>query len=154
MQIVQFQTFPDASIPTHLAMQDMIAGHVDYACPLASGAMSQIEAGQVNAVAILSTRRSSVMPNIASAVEQGFNLDGDTWNAFFLPKNVPAPIVQKLNAATMAAMDTPDVQERLKSIGVNIVAPERRSPEYLAQFVRSETEKWAAVVNAAGIEPQ
>ena len=61
-----------------LAIQDMIAGHVDYACPLASGAMSQIEAGQLNAVAMLSTRRSPVMPNIASAVEQGFNLDGDT----------------------------------------------------------------------------
>ena len=137
-----------------LAIQDMIAGHVDYACPLASGAMSQIEAGQVNAVAMLSTRRSPVMPNLASAVEQGFNLDGDTWNAFFLPKGVPAPIVQKLNAATMAAMKSADVQERLKSIGVNIVAPERRSPDYLAQFVRAETEKWTAVVKAAGIHPQ
>jgi tripartite-type tricarboxylate transporter receptor subunit TctC len=137
-----------------LAIQDMIAGHVDYACPLASGAMSQIEAGQVNAVAMLSSRRSSVMPNLASAAEQGLNLDGDTWNAFFLPKGVPAQITQKLNAATIAAMNSPDVQERLKSIGVNIVTPDRRSPEYLAQFVRAETEKWAAVVKAAGIEPQ
>jgi tripartite-type tricarboxylate transporter receptor subunit TctC len=78
------------------------------------------------------------MPN-PIADEQGFNLDGDTWNAFFLPKGVPAPIVQKLNVAAMAA-NSPDVQERLTTIGVNILAPARRSPEYLAQFVRTETE--------------
>jgi tripartite-type tricarboxylate transporter receptor subunit TctC len=137
-----------------LAIQDMIAGRIDYACPLASIAISQIEGGQVNAVAMLSKKRSPVLPNLASAIEQGIDLDGDTWNAFFMPKGASPQIIHKLGVATIAAMNTPDVQKRLYDMGVTIVSPDRRSPEYLARFVESEIKKWATVVEAAGIEVQ
>jgi tripartite-type tricarboxylate transporter receptor subunit TctC len=68
-----------------------------------------------------------------------------------MPKNTPAPIVQKLNAATVTAMNTPDVQQQLRDAGTTIVVPERRSPEYLAAFVREEIAKWATVIRAAGM---
>jgi len=73
-----------------------------------------------------------------------------TWDAFFLPKGTPAPIIKKLHDATAAAMDTPSVQERLLTIGATVVTPERRSPEYLRSFQKSEIEKWAAPIRASG----
>jgi tripartite-type tricarboxylate transporter receptor subunit TctC len=134
-----------------LAIQDMIAGRLDYACPLAPAAISQIAGAGVNGIAMLSKKRSPAIPSLETAAEQGFAIDADTWNALFVPKGTPPQIVQKLNAAAIDAMNTPDVQERLKDMGANIVTPDRRSPEYLAAFISGEIEKWAAVVKAAGM---
>jgi tripartite-type tricarboxylate transporter receptor subunit TctC len=134
-----------------LALQDMIAARIDYACPIASITVPQVEGGQVKAIAILSKRRSPTFPNLATAREQGLDLEPDEWVALFMPKGTPAPIVQRLNAATVAAMNTPDVQQQLRAAGTTIVAPERRSPDYLAAFVRDEVAKWATVIKAAGV---
>ena len=68
-----------------------------------------------------------------------------------MPKGTSAPIIHKLNEATVAAIDTPSVQEQLKEVGAVAVAPERRSPDYLQKFVVSEIEKNAAPLKAAGI---
>jgi tripartite-type tricarboxylate transporter receptor subunit TctC len=68
-----------------------------------------------------------------------------------MPRGTPAAIVQKLHDATVATMDTPSVQERMKQIGADLVAPERRSREYLQKFVESEIEKWAAPIKASGV---
>jgi tripartite-type tricarboxylate transporter receptor subunit TctC len=73
------------------------------------------------------------------------------WNGFFLPKGTPAAIVQKPHDASVAAMKTPPVQERLQDIGATIVAPERRSPNYLQRFVESEIKKWAGPIRASGV---
>ena len=67
------------------------------------------------------------------------------------PKGTPEPIIQKLHDATVAAMDTSWVQERLREVGAVTVAPERRSPAYLQSFVLSEIEKNAAPIRAAGL---
>jgi tripartite-type tricarboxylate transporter receptor subunit TctC len=133
--------------------QDMLAGRIDYMCPLSASATGLIEGRQVKALAVLAQERSPVLPAIASMREQGFDdFDTSTWNAFFLPKGTPAPIVQKLNTAAAALIDTPAVRERLKEIGVSVVAAERRSPGYLQTFVESEIEKWAAPIKAAGVQ--
>jgi tripartite-type tricarboxylate transporter receptor subunit TctC len=106
----------------------------------------------VKALAILTLNRSPILPRLASAHEQGVtNFAAGTWNAFFLPKGTPAAIVQKLNAATVEAMETPSVQQRLKDIGATVVETERRSPEYLQKFVESEIEKWAVPIKASGL---
>ena len=104
------------------------------------------------AIAIFSRDRSPILPDLASAHEQGLTgFEADSWNAVFMPKRTPAAIVRKLHDATVAALNTPSVQERLKTIGVTAVAPERRSPEYLQKFVASEIERWAAAIKAAGV---
>jgi tripartite-type tricarboxylate transporter receptor subunit TctC len=131
------------------AMQDLIAGRTDYMCPNAPLAIPQVQANQVKAIAILSKNRSSIWPTLASAQEQG--LDGfeyNNWNAFFLSRGAPPAIIQKLHDATVAAMETPSVQQRLKDIGAEVVLPERRSPEYLQKFVESEIEKWSVPIRA------
>ena len=134
------------------AMQDVIAGRIDYQCPIAATAIPQIESKQVRAIAILTKDRSPALPGLASAHEQGMaNFEAGAWNAFFLPKGTPAAILRTLNDATVAAMEMPAVQARLKQLGANIVAPERRSPEYLKGFVAAEIEKWTGPIKTAGV---
>jgi tripartite-type tricarboxylate transporter receptor subunit TctC len=135
-----------------LAMQDMIAGRVDYTCPIISTAAPQIEGKQVKAIATMSKSRTPLFPRLASLHEQGLtDFDAYYWNGVFLPKGTPARIVQKLNEALIAAMETPAVQARLRDIGAVVVSPDRRSPDYLAKFVVSEIEKWAVPIKASGI---
>src|SRR5215470_15925754 len=134
------------------ALQDLIAGRIDYLCTIAATAIPQFESGTVKAIAILSHGRSATLPALASAHEQGLaDFDASTWQGFFMPKATPSAIVQKLHDATVAVMNVPAVQERLRETGNDPVAPERRSPEYLQKFVEREVEKWAAVVKMAGI---
>ena len=133
------------------AMQDLVAGRIDFLCEIISTAKPQIDGGTVRALAIMTTERSPVLPNLPTAREQGLDVQAYTWNAIFLPKGAPADVVKKLNDAAVAAMDTPAVKQRLQSIGASVVAPDRRSPDYLASFVKSEIEKWAAPIKASGV---
>ena len=136
-----------------LAMQDLIAGRIDYQCPGAAVAIGHIDSRTVKPIAILQNARSPSLPELPSAQEQGLpDFAASLWYAFFLPKGTPAAIVQKLHDATVATMDTPSVMQRLKEIGADLVAPERRSSQYLQKFVESEIVKWAAPIKAAGIQ--
>ena len=101
---------------------------------------------------MMTKERSKVLPNVPTGIEQGVpNLEGYTWNAIFLPKGAPAEMVDKLNRATVEAMESPNVRERLEGLGAVIVPPVRATPEYLAQFVRSEIEKWTGPIKASGV---
>jgi tripartite-type tricarboxylate transporter receptor subunit TctC len=134
------------------AMQDLIAGRIDYFCALAAAAMPQIGSNTMRAVAILTRNRSPLLPNLASAHEQGLaDFDSNFWSGFFLPKATPAPILQRLHAAAVQTLDTPSVEARLKELGVTVVGPDRRSPDYLKRFLDSEIERWAALVKASGV---
>ncbi len=85
--------------------------------------------------------------------EQGTaNLEAYTWNALFLPKDTPEPIVKKLNAAAVEAMKSPQVRERLTGLGAQIVSDDRMTPAYLGTFLKAEIEKWAAPIKAAGVQ--
>jgi tripartite-type tricarboxylate transporter receptor subunit TctC len=135
------------------AMQDLLAGRVDYQCPSAPTAMPQITGKTVRAIAILTKNRSPSLPDLPSAHEQGLTgFDIPSWYALFLPKGTPDAIVRKLNAAAVAAMETPAMQDRLKTIGSDLVGPERRSPEYLGRFVADEIKKWAGPIGASGVQ--
>jgi tripartite-type tricarboxylate transporter receptor subunit TctC len=134
------------------AMQDMIGGRLDYICEQISTAFPQIESGMVKAIAILGPDRVSVLPNLPAAKESGLSqLDCGSWSAVVLPPNAPEAIVRRLNKAASEAVDTASVRERLQAVGVTIVPPERRSPEYLAKYIPSEIEKWAGPIKASGV---
>jgi tripartite-type tricarboxylate transporter receptor subunit TctC len=133
-------------------LQDVMAGRIDYDCLSLPLALPQIAARSVKAIAILSRQRSPSLPDLASAEEQGLTgFDVPSWYALFLPAGTPPAIVQKLNRATVAALDAPAVQQRLKAVGGEAVAPERRTPEYLAQFLAAEIRKWEGPIKASGI---
>jgi len=89
---------------------------------------------------------------VPTAVEQGMpDLIAYTWNAIFLPKNAPAPIVKKLHDATLAAMHTPAVRDRLTALGAEIAPDEQATPQYLGDLVKSEIAKWAVPIKASGV---
>lgn len=135
------------------ALSDLVDGRIDYFCPVVTIAIPEIEKRRVKAIAIMSKDRARNLPDLASAAEQGLtNFSASTWFAIFLPKGTPGPVVQQLHAAIMATMETPAVQAQLKLIGADVVAPERRSPEYLQSFLKSEIDKWATVIKAANLE--
>jgi tripartite-type tricarboxylate transporter receptor subunit TctC len=133
------------------AMQDMVGGRIDYICEIISTAQPFIRNNMVKPLALLTPHRSPIMPDLPTADEQGLKgFDADGWNAFFFPKGTPDPIVRKLAKATSDILDVPAVRERLEGVGLNVPAPERRTPEYLAKLVVSELEKWGPPVKASG----
>ncbi len=133
------------------AMQDLTAGRIDYLCEIVTTALPQIKGGNVKAIAALSLDRSPVLPDLPTANESGLpKFEAYTWNAFFLPKGTPQPIVKKLHDVTVEAMKTPSVRDRLQGLGATMMPEDRATPEYLAGFVKSEIEKWAAPIKASG----
>ena len=135
------------------AMQDLIAGRLDYQCPSAPVALPQIEGKTVKALALLRKNRSPSMPGLASAHEQGLtDFDIPSWYALFLPKETPLAIVQKLHKATVAALEMPSVRKGLIEVGSDLVPPEHRSAEYLGKFVAAEIEKWGRIIKASGVQ--
>ena len=135
------------------ASTDLIGGHIDYLCGNLGAAAPLIMGKQVKAIAVLSRERSPLMPDLASAHEQGLTgLDVTSWTAFFVPKGTPREIVVKLNEATNATMDTPTIKQRMLDIGVTSVPLERRSPEYLAKFVSEEIARWAIPIKEAELQ--
>jgi tripartite-type tricarboxylate transporter receptor subunit TctC len=134
------------------AMQDLVAGRIDYICIDTPAVVSLIESGQIKAMAVLSGSRTASLPNVPTVQEQGLvGFEAANWAAFFMPKDTPAPIVSKLQATSAAAVGSEAVQKRMKEIGVDPVAPERRSSDYLAKFVQDEVAKWAGPVKASGL---
>src|SRR5260370_35298655 len=136
------------------AMEDLQGRRIDYLGEIVSTAKPQIDGGTVKPIAIMTKERSPALPNVLSGLEQGTpNLEAYTWNAIFLPKGAPADVVKQLHDATVEAMKTPAVRERLKALGAVLVPEERARPEYLRQFVTNQIDKWAPPTNASPVTP-
>ena len=136
-------------------LQDTIAGRLDFFCTLAALAIPQIQSGTVKAIAIFSKTRLPVLPQVPTAQEQGLaGFEVVPWYAFFLPKGTPAPIVQKLRDASVAAMEDRTVQAKLADLGYTIIEPERRAPGVLQKLMESEIPRWRTVIRNAGITPE
>jgi tripartite-type tricarboxylate transporter receptor subunit TctC len=134
------------------AMQDMIAGRIDYGCNIITSAYPQVRDQQIKAPALLAARRAPLLPDLPTAQEQGMaGFDAGSWNVIFFPKGTPGAIVRKLNAAVSEALDSPETIKRLHSIGIDIPAKERRTSAFAAQFVRDEIKKYEQPIKAAGI---
>jgi tripartite-type tricarboxylate transporter receptor subunit TctC len=137
---------------TALALQDLVAGRIDYVCDVISTARPHIISGAVKPLAILSNNRSAVAPNVPTALEQGLaDVDGDGWNAFFFPKGTPEPIVRKLASALNEVIETASIRERMTENGLTLPARDQRGPEPLARLVTSDLKKWAPPVKASGV---
>jgi len=134
------------------AMQDLIAGRIDYQCPNDVLAGPLVASRNIKGIAVLSRQRSTALPGLATAHEQGLTeFDVSTWFALALPRAAPAAIVRKLNEATVAVLNNAAVQEQMEKIGAALVAPDRRSPDYLAKFFESEMVRWTTIIRANGL---
>jgi tripartite-type tricarboxylate transporter receptor subunit TctC len=135
------------------AMTDLIGGRVDFLCEIITTAKPHVDGGTVRALAIFDKTRSPALPNLATAIEQNGPKDliAYTWNAIFLPRNAPADVVAKLNAAAVEAMKSPQVRDKLAGLGAKIATPNEMTPQYLADLVKSEVAKWAVPIKASGV---
>ena len=134
------------------AMQDLMAGRIDYFCALGAAAVAPIEGKTAKALAVLTRERSPLFPIVPSAHEQGLtDFDTSFWSAFFLPKRTPPEIVDRLQKAASQALDTPATRDRLKNAGSMVVMPERRSPEHLKALVAKEIAQWAEIIKTSGV---
>jgi len=134
------------------ATQELIAGRIDYMCATIQTGAVQVRQGNVKGIAIMADKRASIAPDLPTTGEQGLaGVEASVWNAFFLPKGTPEPIVRKLNKAMSDTIDDPAIHKKLEDLGLTVVAPERRTPDYLAKYVPEEIARWRKVVEAAGI---
>ena len=133
------------------AMQDLIAGRVQYICDSVSTSKPQIEGKHVKGIATTGLKRSPALPDIPTAKEQGLDFDVLTWQGLFLAKNTPEPVVRQLSAAFIKALDLPLVRDRFAAIGEEIPTPDRRTPEYFSKFVSGEIARWSGPLKASGV---
>ncbi|HTZ00939.1 MAG TPA: tripartite tricarboxylate transporter substrate binding protein [Xanthobacteraceae bacterium] len=134
------------------ALQDLMAGRIDYLCDAVSTELAPIKAGSVKPIAVLARQRAAVLPAIPTAAQEGFpGFDANNWIALFFPHGTPEPIVHRLRDAAVEAMKTPALRARMEAIGTDLVAPDRTSPAYLKSFVASEVKKWAGPIKSSGV---
>jgi tripartite-type tricarboxylate transporter receptor subunit TctC len=135
------------------AMTDLMSGQVDLLSVQASGAMPQVRAGTIKALANMSSHRSAAVPDVPTSDEAGLpGLYMSGWFGLFAPKGTPADIVAKLNAAMAQSLADPDVRKRLTDLGLDIAPPEQQTPTAFAAFHKAEIEKWWPIIKAAGIQ--
>jgi tripartite-type tricarboxylate transporter receptor subunit TctC len=133
------------------AMQDLIAGRIDFIAEQISTALPQIQGGKVKPIATLGLDRAPGLEELATAEELGLKgLDCGSWGAFSFPKGTPDAIVRRLAQASNEAVESQMVRDRFKAIGVVVPAKERRTPDYLRKFVATETERWAVPIKDSG----
>ena len=130
----------------------LLAGEVSLAFETMLALQSHVRAGSLRALAITSERRNATMPQIPTTAEAGFpRLLADNSYALFAPASTPAPILARLHDATVAALSLPDVRERLREQGAEVVGS---SSAELAAYVAAEIPKWAALARQAAVKPE
>lgn len=134
------------------AFSDLYAGRIQVMFNLVTGAQPQIRAGQVRAIAVLSDRRSVVLPDVPTTAELGMpGLEFGSWFCLMLPKGTPAPVVQALNGLANEILQEPAARARLEAQGLDIIGG---GPERLAALLDSELRRHAEIVRFAGISLQ
>jgi tripartite-type tricarboxylate transporter receptor subunit TctC len=134
------------------AMQDLIAGRINYLCDAVSTSLPHIKSGAVKPIAVLARHRSAALPDVPTAEEQGLaGFEANNWIGLFFPRNTPEPIVRELHDTTIKAMAAPALHTRIEAIGTDLVSADRTGSDYLKHFVSSEIDKWAVPIKASGI---
>jgi tripartite-type tricarboxylate transporter receptor subunit TctC len=133
------------------AMQDLIGRQFDYMCTISGSAAAPLQSDLIKGIAVFRHERLGSLPNVPTAKEQGIEFEASTWFGFFVPKATPAATVKKLHDASVAAMETPWIQEQLAKNGTYVVPPERRSTAYFESIIGPEIEKNAGPLIEAGM---
>jgi len=128
--------------------QDVLAGHIPLGITDTPSALAQIQGGQIKALAISSRRRFAALPDVPTFDESGLpGYESIGWFGFVAPARTPPDIIGRLNQAIVAALDDTAVRDQIRAIGAE---PMPGTPEEFGRFIRSEYEKWAAVVAQSG----
>lgn len=131
-------------------MTDILGGTIKMMFINQDVALQHVKAGKLRPLAVSSAQRNALYPNVPTVAESGYKgFEALSWSGMSAPKGTPQPIIDKLEAAMVQAMQSPSMKQRLESQG--FVVPEQGSKHYTA-FVKSEEARWTQVIKTAGIK--
>ncbi len=131
---------------------DVLGGQVPYILSTSAGLLPHVRAGRLKAIAVTSSERSPLTPNVPTIAESGFpGYDMDTWIGMFVPKATPTAIVKVLHEATLEALKSPLVKERIESQAGRIIGG---SPEQLDALVAQDIKRYTKIVKDFGIKAE
>lgn len=131
------------------AMVDLISGNINLIFATAASAVPFIQSGKIRALAVTTSKRSALVPNLPTVAESGVKgFDANNWYGIVVPAKTPRPIINRLNREIVATLGMPDVKDILFKSGLD-AAP--TTPEQFGAYIKSEKEKWEKVIKAAGL---
>jgi tripartite-type tricarboxylate transporter receptor subunit TctC len=130
-------------------MNNLTGGHIELAFDNITLAWTQVKAGRLRALAVTSTERSAIAPDVPTMADTIAGFEATSWHGVFAPAGTPKPIVDKMAAEMKRILELPDVKEKLAELGA-LAAP--MTPEEFVKFIDGERAKWAEVVKAAGVK--
>lgn len=134
------------------AQPDLIGGRVALYIDTISAIQSQVKAGTVRAIAVSTRKRTTALPGVPTADEQGLKgYDANTNGGFLAPAGTPKAIVAQLNAEINAALKLPEVRSKLETAGIEV---QGGTPQDYAALIKSDLAKWSKVIKAAGISAE
>lgn len=134
------------------AHPDLVGNRVSLMFDTVAAAAPQVKGNNLRALAVTTTRRSSMFPDLPTMAEAGMKgYDTSTWGGLLAPAGTPKDVVAKLNAEVNKALAAPDVKERLAAAGIE---PAGGTPVQFGGFIDSEMKRWAKVAKDAGIQPE
>jgi tripartite-type tricarboxylate transporter receptor subunit TctC len=130
------------------AVTDMLAGNIDTMFAIIPSVLQHVKAGKMTGLAVTALKRSALAPDVPSVSELGYpQLESLAWIGLAAPAGTPQPVLDRLSAETMRGMQAPEVRGLLGRQGFDVVAD---SPQDFARWIKSESDKWSAVVRASG----
>ena len=131
------------------AITAAIGGEVSLLSTTSADIGAQVKAGRLRALAVSSVQRSPVLPDTPTFKEAGYHIEGSAWYGFLAPAATPPDVVRKLHAALSAAIQGPATAERMRAMGVQATGT---TPEAFAAILKSDYERWGAVIKASGFK--
>jgi tripartite-type tricarboxylate transporter receptor subunit TctC len=132
------------------ALTDLVAGQIPIVVTTTSDLLEQHKAGRIRVLATSDKKRSPFLPDVVTFKEAGFAIEGTGWYGLFAPAKTTATTVDRLNKAIVAAVNVPQVKERLLAFGL---VPTGTTPVELANIQKADSELWAPAVKASGFTP-
>jgi tripartite-type tricarboxylate transporter receptor subunit TctC len=130
------------------AVADLLGGQVQMMFDNMPVSLPHVKAGKLRALAVTSLTRSAALPDVPTMDEEGLKgFDATSWFGLLAPAGTPKDIVAKLNAASVKALASPEMRERLAAQGAE---PMGNTPDQFAVFIKAEIDKWAKIVKASG----
>jgi tripartite-type tricarboxylate transporter receptor subunit TctC len=136
---------------TGSALNDLVAGQVDYMCDQIVNLVPQIQAGTIRAYGVALPARSPALPDVPTTAEGGLpEFRVSAWNAVFAPKGTPPEVVARLSGALLKALDDANTRKRLLDLGADLSDKAAQTPQGLQKLVESEVARWNKVLKAVG----
>lgn len=133
------------------AMNAILGKQVDVLCDQTTNTTAQIKAGSVKAYAVTSAARVPTLPDLPTMQEAGLKgFEVGIWHGLYAPKGTPKAVLDKLNAALVAAAKEADFVKRMSDLGATVYSADKMTPAAHAAHLKAEIDKWGPVIRKAG----